>query len=85
TGLYTFHVKSDDGSRITIGGKKVVELNVLSDRDPWESKGSIALSSGFHKLKIDYFQFQVHSSLDIKYSVDGGPKIPVTKSMLYRK
>ena len=85
TGLYTFHLKSDDGSRLTIGGKKVVELNILSDRDPWESKGSIALSTGLHKLKIDYFQNKIHSLLNIKYSVDGGPVKSVTPDMLYRE
>ena len=85
TGLYTFHLKSDDGSRITIGNKNVVELNILSDRDPWESKGSIALSEGLHPLKIDYFQNQVHSLLDIQYSVDGGEEKPVTPAMLYRE
>ena len=85
TGLYTFHVKSDDGSRLTIGGKKVVELNVLSDRDPWESKGSIPLSEGFHILKIDYFQHKVHSLLDIKYSLDGGPLKAVSPEMLYHE
>ena len=71
--------------RITIGGKKVDELNVLSDRDPWESKGNIALSEGYHKLKIDYFQNNVHSLLDIKYSVDGGPEKSVTPAMLFRR
>ena len=85
TGLYTFHVKSDDGSRLTIGGQKVVELNVLSDRDPWESKGSIPLSQGFHKIKIDYFQHKVHSLLDIKYSLDGGPLKSLSIEMLYHK
>ena len=85
TGLYTFHLKSDDGSRLTIGGKKVVELNILSDRDPWESKGSIALSEGLHKLKIDYFQNKVHSLLEINYSVDGSELKPVSPKMLYRE
>lgn len=85
TGLYTFHVKSDDGSRLCIGDKKIVELNVLSDRDPWESKGSVALSEGFHKLKIEYFQNQVHSLLEIKYSVDGGPLKEVVPEMLFIK
>jgi hypothetical protein len=84
-GQYTFHLKSDDGSRITIGDQKVVELNILSDRDPWESKGSIPLSVGFHKLQIDYFQHLVHSVLEIEYSVDGGPIKPVTADMLYRE
>ena len=85
SGTYTFHLKSDDGSRLTIGNKKIVELDVLSDRDPWESKGSVTLEKGLHSLNIDYFQYQINSMLDINYSIDGGPLTKVDNGMLFRK
>ena len=85
TGFYTFNLKSDDGSRLTIAGKTIVELNILSDRDPWESKGSIPLEAGLHPIKVDYFQHKVNSSLEIKYALDGGEMHEVKLNQFFRE
>ena len=85
TGLYTFNLKSDDGSRLTVAGKQIVELNILSDRDPWESKGSIPLKAGLHPIQIDYFQYKINKSLEIMYSIDGSEMHEVELEQLFRK
>ena len=85
TGLYTFNLKSDDGSRLTIAGQQIVELNILSDRDPWESKGSIPLKAGLHPIQIDYFQYKINKSLEIMYSVDGSEMQEVELKQFFRK
>ncbi len=83
SGLYTFSVTSDDGSRLTIAEKTITELNILCDLDPWKADGNIALEPGLHPLAIDYFQFKRRHRLKIEYSVNGSEKRDVTPSMLF--
>jgi len=84
-GLYNFAVRSDDGSRLTIDGATVVELNVLCARDAWSGDGTIALKQGYHKVRIDYFQAHTHVALEIRASVNGGPHTPVGAEMLFHE
>jgi hypothetical protein len=69
-GLYTFRVRSDDGSRLTIAGQQVTEINILCDWDPWTTDGSIALKKGYHPLRLDYFQANNRTRLEVKYRVN---------------
>lgn len=85
TGLYTFYLTSDDGSRMKINNKIITELNVRSELDPWMSEGNIALEKGFHPIEIDYFQYKKRSRLDLKYKVNGGNEITVDSSMFFHK
>lgn len=69
-GLYTFRLVSDDGSRLTIDGQVLAEINILCDRDPWTKDGSIALKKGLHKLDLLYFQAQTNTRLSVSYRID---------------
>lgn len=54
SGMWTFTLASDEGSRLTIGSTVVVNhdgLHTISERS-----GSIALAAGSHQLTIDYFE-----------------------------
>lgn len=51
---YTFSLESDDGSRLLIDGKTVVDNGGLHDMQ--EQEGSIDLKEGEHDLRIDYFE-----------------------------
>jgi len=82
-GLYRFAVKSDDGSRLWIDGRKVVELDVLCALDPWEAGGEVALARGLHEITIEYFQAANRARLELSYSIDGGPRKPVDAKMLF--
>src|SRR5262249_9525875 len=52
--VYTFYLESDDGSRLMIDGKTVVDNGGLHDMQEQES--NVELKAGEHDLKIDYFE-----------------------------
>ena len=53
-GEYTFSLESDDGSRLLIDGKIVVDNGGLHDmQSQW---GKVNLKAGEHDIKIDYFE-----------------------------
>jgi hexosaminidase len=53
-GVYTFYLTSDDGSRLRIGDRVVIDHDGLHGAT--ERSGQIALAAGFHPLSIQYFQ-----------------------------
>lgn len=53
-GRYTFYTESDDGSRLLINGKEVVDNQGLHGMA--EEEGDVELAAGTHRIKIEYFQ-----------------------------
>ncbi len=53
-GQYGFFLESDDGSRLLIDGKTVVDNGGLHDMQ--EQSGSVELKEGEHEIRIDYFE-----------------------------
>jgi len=53
-GKYTFFLESDDGSRLLIDGKTVVDNGGLHDMQ--EQSESVELKAGEHEIRIDYFE-----------------------------
>ena len=53
-GKYTFFLESDDGSRLLIDGKQVVDNGGLHEMQV--DSGSVELKAGDHDLKVDYFE-----------------------------
>jgi len=53
-GKYTFFLESDDGSRLLIDGKTVVDNGGLHDMQ--EQSGSVELKAGEREIRIDYFE-----------------------------
>lgn len=54
TGYYYFYLNSDDGSKLFIDGKLVVNNGGLHSRR-WR-RGRIKLSSGVHNIEVQYFE-----------------------------
>jgi hypothetical protein len=52
-GKYYFRLRSDDGSKLFIDGKVVIDIDGLGT---FESVGSKKLTAGVHDVRIDYFQ-----------------------------
>ncbi|MFD7122580.1 family 16 glycoside hydrolase [Streptomyces sp. NPDC059922] len=52
-GTYTFRLISDDGSRLLIGDQRVIDHDGLHGAEPKD--GEIALTSGYHALRVDHF------------------------------
>ena len=55
SGEYVFEIASDDGGRVLIDGKKVVEHDGLHGAQL--KKGSIKLEPGKHAIRIEYFAY----------------------------
>ena len=53
-GAYTFFLESDDGSRLLIDGKEVVDNGGLHDMQT--QNGNVTLKEGEHDIRIDYFE-----------------------------
>lgn len=51
---YVFRLRSDDGSRLLVDGKEVINYDGLHGAD--KKDGEIALRQGLHSIQLDYFQ-----------------------------
>ena len=79
TGEYTFYTNSDDGSKLYLDRKLVVDND--GDHGVQERSGSIKLSPGLHELQVDYFNGGGGYYLDVQYKGPGLGKqiIPANK------
>lgn len=79
-GVYYFDIASDDGSRLFIDGKEII------DNDGSHSQefvaGKVALDAGFHEMRILYFEDYMGQSLKIKITDKNGSSI-LPDEMLY--
>ncbi|MGD9689265.1 MAG: alpha-L-fucosidase [Phycisphaerales bacterium] len=65
-GLYRFHLGSDDGSRLWVNGRLVVD----NDRPHVfeEQSGVAALGPGLHAMRVEYFQNRGSADLKVLWS-----------------
>src|SRR5262245_7330167 len=88
-GPYTFHLSSDDGSRLLIDGKKVVDNDGIHATET--KSGSVELTKGVHKVIVDYFQGGGEATLDVAAEGRGlvrqplGPLVAATEADLDKK
>ena len=80
-GKYNFYTLSDDGSKLFIDGKNIV--NNDGDHGTLEKSGSVELTEGMHELKVTYFNGGGGQWLDIYYKGPGIPKQIVPANELY--
>ncbi len=78
TGVYRFHLTSDDGSRLDIGGQTVVSNDGLHDMVG--QSGKAYLEKGLHRFTISYFQKDGGFGLKVEYEADGLPRQAVPES-----
>lgn len=70
-GEYEFFIHSNDGSRLFIDNKLVVDHHGLHGAD-MEKRGKMMLDKGMHSLRLDYFQAGGGMYLSVQYK---GPRI----------
>ena len=80
-GEYTFTLGSDDGSRLLIDGKTVVENDGLHAYA--EERGSVNLTAGKHAIAVTYFQAGGGKRLEVRYAGPGIPEQPVPPGKLF--
>lgn len=81
-GKYTFFTNSDDGSKLYVNGKLLVDND--GNHSVRERSGSIALRKGKHLIRVEFYNSGGGYHLDARYKGENVPKqiIPVDK--LYR-
>ncbi|MCL5265651.1 MAG: PA14 domain-containing protein [Chloroflexi bacterium] len=56
-GLYRFHTMADDGIRLWVDGKLVVDD--WSNHSARERTGDITLAAGAHSIKVEYYDWVI--------------------------
>jgi alpha-L-fucosidase len=77
-GIYTFHLTSDDGSRLFIGDTMVVDND--GRHGSREVRGQVILGAGRHPLRVEYFQGRGFQDLQLDYEGPGLERQPVPPS-----
>ncbi len=68
-GDYFIQIASDDGARILVGGKKVVEHDGL--HGPQLKEGKIKLDKGSHDIRVEYFAYGQPNSFRAQWKGTG--------------
>jgi len=79
-GEYSFFLSSDDGSRLEIDDKVVVDLDEIHGTE--SALGKIFLNQGQHKIRVSYFEAAGEAALEVNYS---GPQVrrqPIPTALL---
>ena len=79
--IYTFFTESDDGSKLYIDDKEVV--NNDGDHGNVEKSGKVALRKGYHKIKVQYFDSGGGNTLKVSYQPDGSDKKEIPATLLF--
>lgn len=79
-GNYNFFTSSDDGSKLYINDKEIVNNDGLHGKV--EKTGTVYLSSGQHKIKVTYFERWSDDILEVRYSGPGVSKQLIPNSVL---
>jgi alpha-L-fucosidase len=83
TGIYVFSVESDDGSRLLIGDRQVVDNDRLHGMQ--EKSGEIALVEGLHPMRVEFFERNGDEGLVVSYKGPGIPKQKIPSSQLFHR
>ncbi len=79
-GEYSFFLTSDDGSRLYLDGKLVVDND--GDHGPREVPGKVVLQAGDHTLMVLYFNDGGGSDLSLDWQRPGSPRESIPTNVL---
>lgn len=80
-GIYTFYLKSNDGSRLFIDDMELIEND--ANHGAVEEPGHVALKTGFHKIVVKYMQCGGGKSLLVSWSGPGINKREIQPNELF--
>jgi alpha-L-fucosidase len=78
--VYVFALTSDDGARLTVGDKVVVDNDGLHVAE--EKRGAIALAAGLHIITVEYFNKTGSQALEVRYAPVGEELQEIPADML---
>jgi outer membrane protein assembly factor BamB len=82
-GYYVFYVESNDGAKLYIDGKEIVDNDGAHGAK--EESGSIALRKGFHPVQVKYFQMGGGQALKVSWQGPGFAKRVITDKDVFIK
>lgn len=82
-GIYTFYLKSNDGSRLYIDGEELIEND--ANHGAVEEPGKVALRAGLHPIMIKYMQCGGGKALLVSWSGPGIEKQEMPAAVLFYK
>lgn len=80
-GEYTFYLSSDDGSKLLIDGRLVIDQD--GQHSAREKSEKLMLNPGMHSIELAYFERLGNEKLDFSYSGPGFGKRTVPTEVLY--
>ena len=75
TGVYTFHVASDDGSRLHVANQLLIDNDGVHGMRPMDQ--SMALKAGKHPLRLAFFQNEGGEGLEFWVKGPDGQKLEI--------
>jgi hypothetical protein len=82
SGIYRFELGSDDGSRLRIGNRTVIERDTLQSFR-WDD-GEIYLAQGLHDMEVIYFENTGWAGLVLMWQGPSDPSMTVVPHDAYR-
>jgi len=79
-GTHTFHLRSDDGSRLFLRGRRIIDND--GSHGPIEKSGWIDLEPGLHELVVEYFEDYGGETLELAVTGPDRVRRPVSYEML---
>lgn len=83
-GRYKFYTESDDGSRLFVDGKQIVDNGGVHAAAE-EKAGEVELKAGNHEFKIDFFENGGLASCKVSWEPACGVKEVIPAKVLYHK
>ncbi len=80
-GQYTFSTNSDDGSRLWVDGVEIVNNDGMHGMR--ECSGNVTLSSGYHAIKVRFFENSGGEGLEVSYQGPGFAKKKIPSDVLF--
>jgi len=80
-GIYSFYLKSNDGSRLYIDGDELIEND--ANHGAVEEPGSVALKAGYHRIAVKYMQCGGGKALQVNWSGPGMAKHEIQAKELF--
>ena len=82
-GIYTFYISSDDGSKLFIDDKLLIDNDGLHGMG--EKSNLTPLAKGYHSIKIIFFERSGGDDLQVQWGGPGFEKRFIPASVLFRK
>ncbi|MES2733800.1 MAG: PA14 domain-containing protein [Bacteroidota bacterium] len=79
-GSYTFYTNSDDACKVYLDGNLVVNQGPFGQ----DQSGTVSLTAGLHRIRLEYFQGFGGKSLIVSWDGPGISRVAIPSSVLFR-